>query len=128
MAATPPVVEPPAAPEPAQIPSVEAARSSEGCTPPAGSARPIPRPTATPTAADVARYRLLTYVVPQNPGPSVAWIVETATEIVVGVNVPAYCGGAAPPNGTVRVLVPASTKPVNVQTCYSGRCSGPPRP
>jgi hypothetical protein len=61
-------------------------------------------------------------VLSQQPNASVAWVVETPTEIVVGVRVAAYCGGAAPPDGVAATFVPVSPKPVRFARCNVGSC------
>jgi hypothetical protein len=82
-------------------------------------------------AGDGAGKRIVWIGVGETPGSSVAWAVETAGEVVLGVRVPAYCGGAMPPDVTIRVALPAGTKPIravlcDVDPCNFGAGPGPP--
>ncbi|CAN5906179.1 hypothetical protein BH11MYX4_BH11MYX4_32540 [soil metagenome] len=79
-------------------------------------------PPPEPPRIDFTKQRLAYLLFPQRPGASVAWVVETPTEIVVGVRVDAYCGGAAPPDGLAATLVPASAKAVRFAQCSVGSC------
>ena len=63
----------------------------------------------------------------QGSGARVSWVVETATEVVVGFYSPPYCSGVTPSEEQFDVVLPASTKPARVQEC-GGSCSGPPLP
>lgn len=81
-----------------------------------------------PASVDFARERVVRVTVSERPSATIASVVETEQEIVVGVNVPVYCGGAMPPSPTFDVVVPVSGKTVRVQECRQGVCSGPPRP
>jgi hypothetical protein len=81
----------------------------------------------TDAGLDPATERVVTWG-HQGMGASVQWAVETPTEVVVGIVVPAYCGGPAPPNEGFEIVLPASTKPARVQTCGTGSCSGQPLP
>jgi hypothetical protein len=74
---------------------------------------------------DFAEHRLALVNVRQNPHPSLLWLAE-GSEITIGVKVPAYCGGAAPPDTLLMVLVPANGLPVTPELCRVGEC--PPCP
>lgn len=80
------------------------------------------RPGEPEPKVDFAKQRLAYVVLRQRPNATVPWVVETPTEIVVGVRVDAYCGGAAPPDGVAAVLLPASSKTVRFATCSVGSC------
>ena len=98
-----------------------------------GEARPVPPEGIAPVAerppVDFGKHRIAYRTVRQNPNASVVWIVEAPTEIVVGLRVPDYCGGAAPPDSLIAALVPASSKPVRFATCSTNACDHSiPRP
>lgn len=75
---------------------------------------------------DFGKRRIAFTTVRQNV--NAIWVVETPTEIVVGLRVEAYCGGAAPPDSLVAAVVPASSKPVRFARCSVGACDGVLRP
>ena len=77
---------------------------------------------AEPPPFDFAKHRIAYASTRQNPNVSAVWVVETPTDIVVGLRVEAYCGGAAPPDGLVGVVVPSSSKPVRFARCSTGAC------
>ena len=91
-----------------------------------GEARPVPPDGVAPLperpAFDFGKHRIAYTTVRQNPNVSLLWVVEAPTEIVVGLGVQAYCGGAAPPDSLIAALVPASSKPVRFARCSTGAC------
>jgi hypothetical protein len=72
--------------------------------------------------------RTVRFRVGHHPGASIGWVVATPSEVVIGARLPAYCGGAAPPEVVLEVELPASGKPVKIVECHVGTCTGPPRP
>jgi len=64
----------------------------------------------------------------QPPQRRASWAVETPAEVVVGFDAPAQCGGNPPGQRTIELVLPESEKPVRIQRCVPGTCSGPPRP
>ena len=59
-------------------------------------------------------------------GAKVLWVVETATEVVVGFFAPPHCEGVTPREERFEVVLPASPKPARTQECGGYSC-GPPR-
>ena len=120
------------------------APSSKIAPPPPPSANPCVAPNGTPVHFEVrridpgssppardagsppgdARIVKLRHL---GTGAKVSWVVETATEVVVGFFAPPYCSGVTPGEEQFEVVLPASTKPTRTQSC-GGSCSGPPRP
>jgi hypothetical protein len=121
------------------------APSSNIAPPPPPSANPCVAPQGTPVHFEVRRIDLgssppardagsppgdarIVKLRNLGTGAKVSWVVETATEVVVGFFAPAYCSGVPPrEEEQFEVVLPASTKPARTQYCSSA-CSGPPLP
>lgn len=54
--------------------------------------------------------------------------INDVDDVVVGLRSPVYCGGAAPPNTTVPVLMDRTLRAPSTQLCTFGMCEGPPLP
>jgi hypothetical protein len=75
-----------------------------------------------PTGVDWGTWRLAIYPVNESPDWSLLWVVEDAGTLTVGAELPAYCGGPAPPPSMLAVLVPAGDAEVAEQLagCRTG--------
>jgi hypothetical protein len=71
---------------------------------------------------------LFAAVVGQRPTITVAYAIQTESDILIGIDAPAYCGGAAPGDGLIFVEMVTPPLPVVQDTCFTGMCSGPPVP
>ncbi len=70
-----------------------------------------------------AGHRVYVAFIPERPIVTFLHAVNTGAEIVVGVEAPAYCGGAAPPTSMLTLdLDDDSTTPVRLDVCYTGEC------
>jgi hypothetical protein len=68
-------------------------------------------------------------IVPERPNAGLGSLTLTDEGVVVvGIEAPAYCGGAAPATGIVAVELPATYDDVTQQTCYTGSCGDGPLP
>ena len=77
---------------------------------------------------DWASSRLALAVFYERPGAEVYGASLRGSELVVQMAARVYCGGPAPPNTSVPVLVDALPETLNVVECSYGACTGPPAP
>lgn len=83
----------------------------------------------TPSGIDWGTHRLVRAVFFENPTGELRGVSQQDGRVTVHLAAPVYCGGAAPPDSAVYVLLPTSGDPVEVNECRYGRCpDGPPRP
>ncbi len=61
---------------------------------------------------DWSARRMVTFGVRESPDFEVLWVLEQDGQILLGVRLPAYCGGPAPVPTLAVVLIPASATPV----------------
>lgn len=85
-------------------------------------------PTSGAPQWDPQRQRLVRIHIQGVPSARVASVMETDTQLVVLLDLPAYCGGPAPFSPSFDVVIARSAKPVSVRGCGHGQCAGPPLP
>jgi hypothetical protein len=86
---------------------------------------PTPGDERSPVASvDLSRERVAVVWAP--PGAVVKWVTETTSAVVIGVAVPAQCGGAPRAASPFAVVLPPSSKPVRYQGCVTGSCGAGP--
>lgn len=85
-------------------------------------------PTSLGAQLDPQRQRLVRIHVHGLPAARVTSVVETDTRLVILLDLPVYCGGAAPFSPSIDVVVARSAKPIAVQGCAHGQCAGVPLP
>ncbi len=70
--------------------------------------------------------RVYVIFVAERTAANLLQVVDTGDEIVVGIEVPPYCGGAFPPTLMMTLeLNDDSTKPIAPDVCYTGDCGNP---
>ncbi len=77
---------------------------------------------------DPQRQRLVRIKISQRPSANVTTVVDRGDAVVIIVDAPVYCGGAAPYSPVIDVVLPRSNKPIEVQSCSHGSCRGLPLP
>lgn len=75
-----------------------------------------------PSGVDWATWRLALYPTPESPDTRVRWVVDDGGTLIVGAELPLYCGGPAPTTGLVAVLLPADGRAVaeRLAACRTG--------
>lgn len=75
-----------------------------------------------PSGIDWATWRLAFYPTQESPETSVLWVLDDGGTLVVGADLPQYCGGPAPGQGLVAVLLPVGDAEVSerLAACYTG--------
>lgn len=81
-----------------------------------------------PSGIDWETSRLALSVFYERPDAEVYGAALRGEELVVQMAARVYCGGPAPPNSAVLVLVEATPETLNVVECSYGACTGPPAP
>lgn len=82
-----------------------------------------------PSGIDWGANRLARVVFPERTEAEVLGVWERSSEMFVQLAAAAYCGGAAPPDVVLHVLIPASgPEELRSNPCTYGRCVGPPAP
>lgn len=79
-------------------------------------------------SVDPQRQRLVRIKIMDRPSANVTAVVDRGDAVVISVDVPVYCGGARPYSPVIDVVLPRSNKPIKVQSCSHGKCSGMPLP
>ncbi|MGE0321966.1 MAG: hypothetical protein AB7K71_30420 [Polyangiaceae bacterium] len=79
-------------------------------------------------SVDPQRQRLVRIKIMDRPSSTVTAVVDRGDAVVISVDVPVYCGGARPYSPVIDVVLPRSNKPIKVQSCSHGSCSGMPLP
>lgn len=75
------------------------------------------------------RERIVRVVFPERVDAEVVAVYDRGDELFVQMAAAAYCGGPAPPNSTMHVVVPLSDwASVDANPCTWGYCVGPPAP
>lgn len=84
---------------------------------------------SAPSGIDFGMNRLFAAVASERTEAELSYVVDMGDRIHVGIQSPVYCGGAAPPDTLVLVLLPAGATPVQQDAlCTVGECVGPPAP
>lgn len=81
-----------------------------------------------PSGIDWETTRLALSVFYERPDAEVYGAALRDTELLVQMAARVYCGGPAPTNSAILVLVEATPETLNVVECSYGACTGPPAP